>query len=41
MTRAEIRARALAQAGEQESALGEMAGVVNQYLDEGQRMLYP
>ena len=41
MTRAEIRARALAQAGEQENALGEMAGVVNQYLDEGQRMLYP
>lgn len=41
MTRSEIRARALAQAGEQESALGEMLGVVNQYLVEGQRALYP
>lgn len=41
MTRAEIRARALSQAGEQEGALGEMAGVVNQYIDEGQRAICP
>lgn len=41
MTRAEIRERALQQAGEQESALGEMADVVNQYLAEAQQAMYP
>lgn len=41
MTRSEIRARALLQAGEQESALGDMAEVVNQYIFEGQQAMYP
>jgi len=41
MTLAEIRKRALFQAGEQESALGDMAQVVTQYINEGQQALCP
>ena len=41
MTLAEIRKRALFQAGEQEGALGDMAQVVTQYINEGQQALCP
>ena len=41
MTLTEIRARALAQAGEQEGALGDMDSVLTAYVDEGVRALCP
>ncbi len=41
MTKAEIRARALAQAGEQENALGELTEALSQYMEEGRQALCP